>query len=181
MTLRVRVDVASVDSLGLAKVLVGSLLLALLARVQVPLPFSPVPVTGQTLGVLWLAAWWGPRLGVATVLAYLAEGFVGLPVFAHGGGPAALFGPTGGYLFGFVAMAWVAGTLVERWQARGGLAILLAFGLAELALYALGVPWLALYVGWSRAWAAGFWPFLLGDGLKALAATALFRAVRTYA
>ncbi|NPA06266.1 MAG: biotin transporter BioY [Chloroflexi bacterium] len=157
---------------------IGSGLLAALARVQVPVPWSPVPITGQTFGVLLLAGWWGPRLAVTSVAAYLLEGLLGLPVFASGGGLAAFLGPTGGYLLGFLAMAWVAGWLVQRWSRRGFWAYMLAFALAEVALYALGVVWLAGYVGWSRVWAAGVAPFLPGDTFKAVLAAWLVRELR---
>jgi biotin transport system substrate-specific component len=151
-----------------ALILGGSLLLALAAQISVPLPFTPVPVTGQTLGVLLIGALYGPLRGPLAVLAYLAEGVAGLPVFALGrSGAAALLGPTGGYLVGFVPAAAVAGVLGgagrPAWFRLAGLL------LATALVYAVGVPWLA----WVRvmplasAVAAGLLPFLPGDVLKA--------------
>ena len=159
---------------NLALILGASLFIALLAQVRIPLPFTPVPITGQTLGVLLVGAALGPWRGAAAVLTYLTEGLLGLPVFAGGGaGLAHLLGPTGGYLVGFVAAAWVAGALAERRLDRRGRTAWLAFLLAEVALYLPGLAWLALYVGPQRALALGLYPFILGDLLKALLAGAL--------
>jgi biotin transport system substrate-specific component len=96
-----------------ASLIVGaSLLVALMAQVSVPLPFSPVPITGQTFAVLLVGAALGAKRGSASLLLYLLEGAAGLPVFAGGGaGPATFLGPTGGYLIGFVAAAWLVGAL----------------------------------------------------------------------
>ncbi|RPJ40883.1 MAG: biotin transporter BioY, partial [Candidatus Latescibacterota bacterium] len=98
----------------------ASLLLALSARVAIPLPFSPVPISGQSFAVLLVGALLGSRRGSAAVLLYLAEGAVGLPVFAGGaGGAAYLVGPTGGYLAAFLPAAFVVGALCERgWDKR---------------------------------------------------------------
>ncbi len=103
-----------------ALILGASLLIALSARIAVPVPFSPAPITGQTLAVLLVGALLGSRRGALSVLAYLAEGAMGLPVFAGGGaGILWLLGPTGGYLFGFIAAAFVTGWLAERgWDRR---------------------------------------------------------------
>ena len=116
-----------------------SLLVALSAQVAIPLPFTPVPVTLQTLMVLATGALLGSRRGAAAILLYIAEGAAGLPVFAMGrSGPAHLAGPLGGYLLGFVAAAFLAGLICERgWDSNG----LLAFAglvLADLAIYVPG-------------------------------------------
>ncbi len=156
-------------AMAIVWVVLGSALLALAAQVRIPLPFTPVPVTAQTFAVLILAAALGARLGTLTVLLYLVEGALGLPVFSGGGGLTHLLGPTGGYLLGFVGMAAVVGGLAERtppttWRFWA------AFGLGELVLYAAGLAWLSLFVGFERALALGLWPFLLPDALKGLAA-----------
>jgi biotin transport system substrate-specific component len=156
---------------NLALVGMGSLLIALLAQVRIMLPFTPVPVTGQTLGVLLIAAALGSRLGAATVALYIAEGALGLPFFAGGGsGVAYILGPTGGYLAGFVAAAFVVGALAEKGFDRRWFTALPAFLAGQGIIYLLGVSWLALYVGWERSLAAGLVPFVLGDAIKALAA-----------
>lgn len=165
----------------LAMVMVGTLLLALSARVEIP--FWPVPFTMQTFVVLALGMVYGPVLGAATVLAYLGQGLMGLPVFAAGGGPAYLAGPTGGYLLGMVAAAWVAGHLVLRgWLANPILAIGAA-AIANLAVFILGVAWLSVWMGSVEgAFTAGVLPFVPAEALKVvgagLAAWALHRTDR---
>lgn len=158
----------------LALIAAGSLLIALTAQVAIPLPFSPVPVTGQTFGVLFVASMLGRARGTAAVLAYLAEGAVGLPVFAGlAAGPAKLLGPTGGYLLGFVPAAWLCGALAERGWDRAPLRTTASMILGNIAIFALGLPWLARFVGASNVWALGFWPFLPGDIVKIGLAAAL--------
>lgn len=152
----------------------GSLLIALSAQIAVRLPFSPVPITAQTLTVLLLGALLGRRRAALTVLAYIAQGLAGLPVFAGGAaGLAYLLGPTGGYLVGFVAAAWTTGWLAERGWDRRILSTALAMLIGNVVLYAFGLAWLSLYVG-GAALTLGLLPFLAGDLLKiALAAAAL--------
>lgn len=156
-----------------ALVVGGSLIVALSAQVAVRLPFSPVPVTGQTLAVLLVGALLGSRRGAASLLAYLAEGLLGLPVFAQGAsGLAYAVGPTGGYLVGFVAAAFVAGWLAERGWDRRAWTTALAMAIGNAAIYVLGLSWLAVYVG-QRAVALGLVPYLPGDVLKVAVAAAL--------
>jgi biotin transport system substrate-specific component len=159
-----------------ALALLGSLLLWASAKIQVP--FYPVPMTLQTAVVFLIGIAYGPGLGAATVLLYLAEGAVGLPVFAgtpeKGIGLAYMAGPTGGYLLGFVAAAAITGAF-----SRGGahwLRIGLGVLLATLAIYLLGAGWLAVLIGPEKALAFGVVPFLLGDTLKLLLVTALAAA-----
>ena len=153
--------------------LAGSALLTLSAKIQVP--FYPVPMTMQTLVVLLIGMAYGARLGVATIALYLAEGAVGLPVFAgtpeKGIGLAYMMGPTGGYLLGFVLAAAVAGWIAERRRDAAGLALAVVAG--SMAIYAPGVLWLASFVGFARALELGLVPFLWGDLLKAGLACAL--------
>jgi len=161
-------------------VLGGSILIALMAQVAIPLPFSPVPVTGQTFAVLLVGAVLSSRRGALSLLAYLAEGAVGLPVFAGGGsGLPWLLGPTGGYLVGFVAAAWMVGSLCERGWDRQVRTAALAMLAGNGVIYLFGVPWLAHFVGVERVLALGLWPFVPGDLVKlALAALALPSAWR---
>jgi biotin transport system substrate-specific component len=151
----------------------GSALLTLSAKVQVP--FYPVPMTLQTLVVLLIGIAFGFRLGVATVLLYLAQGAAGLPVFAgtpeKGIGLAYMLGPTGGYLAGFVLAAAIAGWIAERKRDPGSLALAVIAG--SLAIYVPGVLWLAGLVGLDKAFELGVMPFLWGDSLKAALAFAL--------
>ncbi len=164
-----------------AVIVAASLFIALMAHVRLPLPFTPVPLTGQTFAVLLVGAALGSRRGTAAVLVYLAEGALGLPVFAGGAGLAYLLGPTGGYLFGFLAAAWLSGRFAERGNDRRLATAWVGFLAGEAAIYALGVPWLALFVGFPQAVALGLLPFLLGDFLKALAAGLLLPAVWRWA
>jgi biotin transport system substrate-specific component len=151
-----------------------TLLLALSARVQVP--FWPVPMTLQTLAVLTIAGIGGPRVAMAAMLAYLAEGALGLPVFAgtpeRGIGLAYMAGPTGGYLAGMLAASALVGWLARRAAGRP-LALLGAMVLGIVVIYAPGAAWLATFVGADRAVALGVVPFLLGDAIKAALAAAL--------
>jgi biotin transport system substrate-specific component len=153
--------------------LAGTAFLAASARIAIPLPFTPVPVTAQTLAVLLIGALYGPRLGTATVLAYVAEGAAGLPVFAGAaGGLAVVAGPTGGYLLGFVVAAWLVGSLVGRGHGRSLVTIVAAFVLGDAALMLLGFLWLAHLAGVSAAFVGGVLPFLPGEALKIAVAAA---------
>ena len=150
-----------------ALVLAGSILIALSAQVAIPLPFSPVPLTGQTFGVLLVGALLGSRRGLLSVLVYLVEGAAGLPVFAGGlGGFPVLLGPTGGYLLGFAAAAALTGWLAERGWDRRILTTLVAMIAGNLLIYAFGLTRLAAFAGWEAALAAGLLPFLVGDAIK---------------
>ncbi len=151
----------------------GSLFIALCA--QFTIHVGPVPITGQTLGVLLTGVLLGSRRGSLSVLAYLAEGIAGLPVFAPGGPPglARLLGPTGGYLLGFVAAAYVTGLLAEKGWDRKMTTTLLAMLIGNAAIYAFGLPWLGLFVGVENALPLGLYPFAIGDILKAFLAAAL--------
>ena len=159
----------------LACVVGGSIIIALSAQVSVPLPFSPVPITGQTLAVLLVGSLLGRTRGTLSVLLYLAQGISGLPVFAGGmAGMIHLAGPTGGYLVGFVPAAFLTGFLADcGWDRRVGSA-LLAMLVGNMAMYACGLPWLARFVGPQGVLALGLAPFIPGDLLKlAVAATLL--------
>jgi len=156
-----------------ALILGFSLLTAACARIAFWL--GPVPITGQTFAVLLAGALLGSKRGALSQLAYLAQGAIGLPVFAGGhGGVAYMLGPTGGYLWGFVAAAFVVGWLTERGWDRHVLTAALAMMAGEVVLYALGLSWLARFVPGQALLATGLVPFIPGDLLKlALAATLL--------
>ena len=155
-------------------ILGGSLLIALVARLQFLLPFSPVPVTGQTFAVLLLGALYGSRRGPATVVAYLTLGAIGLPVFAAGAAGLARFvGPTAGYLLGFVVAAFAVGSLCERGWDRRPWTAAASMIIGNLIIYATGILWLSRFVGWEAVLSAGVLPFLIGDALKIALATIL--------
>ncbi len=156
-----------------------SLLVALSAQVAIPLPFTPVPVTLQTLMVLATGALLGSRRGAAAIILYIAEGAAGLPVFAMGAsGPAHLAGPLGGYLVGFVAAAFLAGLISERGWDRGGLLAFAGLAIADLAIYVPGLLWLGAFTGFSRVLVQGALPFLVADLLKAAACASLLPGIR---
>jgi biotin transport system substrate-specific component len=180
------VDAVRPDALSLQRdillVLTFGTLMGALAQIAVPLPFTPVPVTGQTLGVLLIGALLGSRRGGAAMLVHLAEGLAGLPVFAEGHtawtltrmGVPAIIGPTAGYLFAFPVAAFVVGWLAERGWDRRPLTAAGAMLLGQAVIYAGGLSWLSFYVGIASAVPLGMLPFLSGDAVKlVLAATAL--------
>jgi biotin transport system substrate-specific component len=160
-----------------ALVLGGTLALIIAAKIRVP--FYPVPMTLQTLAVMAIAVTFGLRLGVATVLAYLAEGALGIPVFTNTpplvAGPAYLLGPTGGFLAGFVVLAAIIGYAADRGWSRSIPKLAAALIVGEVIMMALGFVWLAGFaqlstgaagIGTAKAWAGGVAPFILGDLLK---------------
>lgn len=152
----------------------GTLFIALSARLAIPLPFTPVPVTGQTLAVLLTGVLLGGHRASLCLLMYLAEGSVGLPVFAGGkAGIVHLLGPTGGYLLGFVPAALLTGWMAERGWDRRFVTAFTAMLLGNLVIYLFGLPWLACFVGADKALALGLLPFVPGDVFKLLLATAL--------
>jgi len=168
-------------------VVLGALLIALTANIAIPIPGTPVPVTGQTVGVLVVGSALGFRRGVMAASLYLLLGVVGLPVYAGQSGGLETFGtlagglhlaPTGGYLIGFVVAAGLVGRLAELgWDRTPGGAVA-AMTLGTLAIYGIGVPWLAvaLDVPLGDAVRLGLVPFLLGDVLKILLSAGMLRA-----
>lgn len=122
-----------------------------------------VPITGQTFAVLLAGATLGFKRGTASMLVYLGAGVYGIPVFASGG---AIAGASRGYLVGFVAAAAIVGYLVERGWARNPLKLLLAMLIGEVAIYAVGLPWLAFYVPGDKVLEFGLTPFIPGDAIK---------------
>lgn len=155
-------------------VLAGSLLIALCAQIAIPLPFTPVPVTGQTFAVLLVGMAFGAWRGAASVLLYLTQAAVGLPVLAGGNaGSALLLGATGGYLIGFVFAAWIAGRLAERGWDRTPLTTALAMTLATAVIFLCGLAWLSAFIPSTNLLAFGLFPFLPGAVLKIALATVL--------
>jgi biotin transport system substrate-specific component len=158
-------------------VLAGSALLALGAQISLPVPFSPVPITGQTLALPLVVALLGTRSATLAAIVYLAEGAAGLPVFAPTGqfypGFAAFFGPTGGYLVAFPLAAFVTGWLFDRGLWNGFASRALAILTGSILVLAGGAAWLAHFTGANAAFTLGVAPFVLGDFVKTLVAAAL--------
>lgn len=164
-------------------VLGGSLFIAVAAQISVPM--YPVPMTLQTLAILIVGLSYGARLATLTLLAYLAEGAAGLPVFANAGNGAAFFGPTAGFLIGFVGVAALVGFAADRGLTRSAPGAALVCLVASAALYIPGAAWpmavagsLGLEGGWvgfgaDKVWQYFMAPFLLGDVVKAVIAALL--------
>jgi len=151
------------------------------AFIRIPLPFTPVPITLQTFFVLLAGAVLGRKLGSASQAGYLILGAVGLPVFSGAlGGILRLFGPTGGYLFGFIAAAWVVGALLKG-EKESFFKIALAMTLGSLTIYAVGITWLGLvlHIGIGKAFLLGMLPFVPGDAIKLLAAASIYHGIQS--
>lgn len=152
--------------------LIGSLLVAVSAQFQVPM--VPVPMTMQSFAVLVIGAAYGAKLGAATLLLYMAEGALGLPVFAGmKGGAAHLVGPTGGYIVGFVLAAGVVGWLAERGWDRSIVWTTFAMLIGKVFIFVPGVLWLGAVIGMDKAVSAGLVPFIPGIFLKVALAVAV--------
>lgn len=150
-------------------VLAGSLLITMAAQASIG---WPVPMSVQGLAILVIGFSFGSRLAAATVVAYLAQGAMGLPVFSNGMATAALVGPTAGFLFGFVAMAYLAGLAVEKGVARGVVSTALVGMAVSALLYVPGLAWPAAMMGKTlpELWSGWMAPFLIGDAIKAVIA-----------
>lgn len=155
-------------------ILLGSVLTALCAQIAIG---DRVPISAQTFAVLLIGALLGPRRGALCMLAYLAEGTAGLPVFAQGKtGLMALAGPTGGYLVGFVPAAWIVGLLAKSGWDRRFWTTLAAMLIGNVVIYVFGVSLWARLIGLGPALAGGVYPFLIGDLAKAYLAAMLLPA-----
>lgn len=155
------------------QIALGIAFLALLAQVRVEI--GPVPITGQTLGVLLLGAAYGAGLGAATMVGYLLVGGLGLGVFAGGGAGLSTFtGTTGGYLVGFLAAAILVGYLASRGWDRTHVGTAAAMVIGNVVIYAFGVGWLLQFApDFATALAWGVTPFVIGDAIKIAIAVAL--------
>ena len=163
----------------IALILAGTLLIALGAQVSFLIPGNPVPITGQTFGVLVAGGALGFRRGIAATGLYLALGIVGLPFFAlHKTGIEVIWGSTGGYLIGFVIAAAIVGRLAELGWDRNLIGAVGAMLIADAAIYVIAVPWLAIVTHNDLAWAVtnGLSPFVAGDAIKLVLAAVAFPA-----
>lgn len=145
----------------------GALFVAALSQVKIPLPFTPVPLTGQTFAVLLVGAALGAKRGFGSLSLYLALGALGLPFFAGGAsGLSYMSGPTLGYLVGFVAAAALTGFLAERGLDQRVSTAVFAFLAGQAVIYLFGIAWLTILFGFQKALLVGLVPFLVGDVLK---------------
>lgn len=160
----------------IVQILGASLFLAFCSQISIPLYFTPVPFSGQTFGIMLIGATMGSHKGLLSVLAYLAEGSLGLPVFACGGsGLMSLFGPTGGYFLGFIFQVYLVGSFVERQVGFQSTKILMFLLLSCALQLGLGVLWLSRFVGFESAIIMGLCPFFLGETIKALCISGYLR------
>jgi biotin transport system substrate-specific component len=156
-------------------VMVGAISIGFCAQIAVVLPFSPVPVTGQTFAVLITGVLLGAKRGCLSVLLYVVQGALGFPVFSMGrSGLVTLLGPTGGYLIGFIAASYVVGWLAERgWDRKVSTAVL-AMIIGSIVIYVFGILWLYGFAGSVEgALVMGLYPFIPGDIVKILLAAIL--------
>ena len=155
----------------------GVFALAILAQIAIPVPGSPVPVTGQTLGVLLIGTAYGSTLGVTTFALYLLAGIAGAPVFANNGfGIDRVIGATGGYLIGMLVATYVVGQLARLRLDQKFLTALPSMLIGTVITFGFGLVWLQQYTGKDWAWTinAGLTPFIVGEVLKiAIAGTSL--------
>jgi biotin transport system substrate-specific component len=168
-----RTDAARLVS-GLATIVLGSLLIAVASKINVPT--WPIPVTLQTLAVALVAAAFGWRIGVATVVAYIAEGLIGLPVFSVGGGPLYVLSPAFGFILGFIPMAAIIGWAADRGLSRRAFQLFAVMLAGDAACFALGYAWLSTYLVSAKglgadaalpmAFQTGVQPFVLWDLVK---------------
>ncbi|MDX1935051.1 MAG: biotin transporter BioY [Capsulimonadales bacterium] len=172
-----RLHPVAADALRMAA---GVVLVGVLAQVSIPLPGTPVPLTGQTPGVLLCGMLLGSRRGLLSLATYLALGAAGVPLFAGAGaGIASLVGPTAGYLWAFAPAAWLVGRLAERgWDRRAG-ASAMAMGLGSLLILLVGSLWLSVFTGgWVNGLQKGLMPFLPIETLKIALLFGLLPAIR---
>lgn len=162
-------------------VVAGTLFIAALAQIAIPVPGSPIPVTGQTLAVYLIGTTYGARLGFATFATYLLSGIAGAPVFAASEGVAnhglaRITGATGGYLIGMLVASFVLGALADRKADQKFKTSFPALTLGSLIIFAFGLTWLkySLELTWAKTISAGLTPFIIGELLKiAITATSL--------
>jgi biotin transport system substrate-specific component len=164
-----------------AVILGASIIIALFAPISIRLPFTPVPIATQAHVILLLSCFLGSKRAALAVLTFLFQGAVGLPVFA--GGSAGIFclaGPSGGYLLGYVAAAFVTGFLMERMTNRSPAKAFAAMGIGNLIVFLFGLSWLSRFIGWESAFLLGMVPFLIGDMAKLLIATTTLKGSRFF-
>ena len=176
-TLRGALVTRSTTATKVALVIGGIAFLGLMAQIAVPVPGSPVPVTGQTLGALLLGSAYGASLGFTTFASYLIIGFLGAPVFASGAhGLTRITGATGGYLVGMLLASLITGYLAGRKWDQKVATVVPTMVLGDLVIFSAGLFWLhhSIHATWATTFKLGFTPFILGEVIKvAIASTAM--------
>ena len=170
------------QKLNAISIILGSLLIAILAQISFYIPFSPVPFTGQTIGVFIIGGILGPKKGVFCILAYLIEGLVGLPVFANmSTGFLVLIGPTAGYLYSFIPAVVMVGYLTDlntknKFWINTFICILITF-----FILCFGTLYLSNFIGFHKAVTAGFSPFVVVGVIKSIFSSAIISFYKKYA
>ena len=148
-------------------IFLGSLLIAMLAQISIHIPFSPVPITGQTIGVLLVGGILGSRKGLLSVATYISEGALGLPVFAEmSAGLPVLLGPTGGYIISFIPAVLFIGYLTERNFTKNIIPSFISCILATFLILVIGTLFLSLFFGLKDSFMMGFYPFIFVGIMK---------------
>lgn len=161
------------------QVILGSIFLGLMAQVALPLPFTPVPISLQTLGVALMAIALGSKKAPLAVLLYLFQATCGLPVLAGGSiNPLWMLGPRAGYLFGFVLSSYLIGRLIESKTNPSGIWCFLSIALGEMSILLTGTLWLSAFVGLNNAFYMGFFPFLIGAAAKVTMASGSIKPIQ---
>ena len=163
---------------NIALILFGTLLLAVSSKIQVP--FWPVPMTMQTFIVFIIGMSFGWKLAFSTLIAYLVEGALGLPVFAKGGGLLYLMGPTAGYLYGMAIAAGVIGFFAERGYNKSYIKSLISLMIGTIIIFVLGVGYLGSVIGYDKALAGGLYPFIPSEFFKIGLAVILIPSITRY-
>ncbi len=152
--------------------------IACLAQVRIPLPYTPVPITGHSFAIMVIVGLFGTKNATYTVVIYLFEVIMGLPVLSGGGsGWFSLVGPTGGYIIGFIFQAYCTGIMIEKIKDYTYWKLFLAFAVGSCILLLVGTLYLSFFIGKNDAIACGFLPFIPGDMLKSLIAAYIFSRV----
>lgn len=157
-----------------ASVTISTLIIAIFTQIRVHIPFTPVPITGQTFAVLMMAYVLGSKLGFMSVCFYILAGILGLPFFASGGsGFLYLKGVTGGYLLGFLISAFVVGYCSERGLFKSFFGSIILFSIGLIPTFALGLLWLGYLLGYEGVFHLGLTPFIPGELLKVILASGI--------
>ena len=160
-------------------VLLGSLLIAILAQISIHIPFSPVPITGQTIGILIVGGILGARRGLFSVIAYLSEGILGFPVFANmSAGFSVLLGPTGGYLWSFLPAVIIIGYISKKDITNKYIPSFISCLAVTFFILIFGTLYLSLFLGLNQAFIMGFYPFIFVGIIKSFISASIITSYK---